>query len=131
MLVYPDDTVAYVVDTGNSTRPATPEEIAGSLGLHVCQDEKCTKEREYMRHNAVGYRKRREKVEKHRDHIESMALAGMEVDISRDFDATSYVHDVLTSSETYKSEPTAMGASSPSRATPLPPSIARETTTRD
>ncbi|KAF2242340.1 hypothetical protein BU26DRAFT_571023 [Trematosphaeria pertusa] len=45
LLVYPDDSVAYVVDASNSARPATPSEIAEGLGVDACLDAECTQEK--------------------------------------------------------------------------------------
>ncbi|KAI8933458.1 hypothetical protein NX059_010072 [Plenodomus lindquistii] len=118
ILVYPDDTVAYVVDSGNVTRAATPEEIADSLGLEACRDAHCMNEREFMRRDVVGYRKRRDEVEKNKDNIASIMIAGMPIESLRDFDERK-PEMVLTASETSTTQ-IAAGAtpSAPLQATP-------------
>jgi hypothetical protein len=126
ILVYPDDTVAYVVDSGNVTRAATPAEIANSLGLEACRDAHCMKEREFMRRDVVGYKKRRDVVERNKDNIQSMVMAGMSVDYLRDFDAPKS-EMILTASDTSTTQLVAgTTPSTPSRATPSAPS--QETT---
>ena len=88
------------MDSGNVTRAATSKEIADSLGLEACRDAHCTKEREFMRRDVVGYRKRRQDVEQNKDHVESMLLAGMDVNTVRSF-GTANPSMVLTKSESW------------------------------
>lgn len=38
----------YVIDDGNSTRPANSSELAEHLGIEECEDPECTKEKEHL-----------------------------------------------------------------------------------
>lgn len=68
---------AFVVDDGNVTRPATPDEIAENLSLQSCADDACTEERELLRRQAVDDRKEIEFMREHGQEVQSMMIAGI------------------------------------------------------
>jgi hypothetical protein len=112
VLVHPHNTVAYVVDAGNSTRPDTSEEIANSLGINACLDIHCTQEKEKMRNNVVGHRKRQVYLNEHKEEINSILAAGMPLQELKSFETRSS-EMVLTDSPVAPPVPT----ETPSRAT--------------
>ncbi|KAF2732643.1 hypothetical protein EJ04DRAFT_304974 [Polyplosphaeria fusca] len=96
LLVYPDDSVAYVVDSGNSTRPATPSEIAAGLGVDSCLDADCTKERALLAGTAVGRRKRSRVLEEHRDEVDSLLMAGVDIRTVSEFGTATTATMIIT-----------------------------------
>jgi hypothetical protein len=105
VLVYPDATVAYVVDAGNSTRPAIPEEIAEGLGIDACLDIHCTQEKEKLRNDVVGHRKRQVYLNEHKDEVSSILAAGMPLQDLKSFE-TGSSEMVLTDSPVAPPVPT-------------------------
>jgi hypothetical protein len=110
--VHPNNTVAYIVDAGNSTRPATSEEIANSLSINACLDIHCTQEKEKMRHDVVSHRKRQVYLNEHKEEINSILAAGMPLQELKSFE-TGSSEIVLTDSSVAPPVPT----EAPSRAT--------------
>jgi hypothetical protein len=105
VLVHPDDTVAYVEDAGNSTRPATSEEIAEGLGIDACLDMHCTQEKEKLRDNVVGHRKRQVYLNEHKEEINSILAVGMPLQELKSFE-TGSSEMVLTNSPVAPPVPT-------------------------
>lgn len=70
--------MAYVVDDGNSTRPATPSEIAEHLGIKSCKDISCSEEKEHLRQEVVEHRRQMDYINDHAEEVHSMVLAGID-----------------------------------------------------
>ena len=77
--------VAYVFDAGNRTRPATPAEITNSLGIEACQDDHCTNEKRLVQIDAVGVRKRQNQLNQHREEVNLMLSAGIDINTVQHF----------------------------------------------
>lgn len=73
---------AYMVDDGNSTRAATPSEIAQVLGIPSCSEVNCEEEKENLRRDIVQHRQRAKYIREHADEIQSMLVAGIDEPIA-------------------------------------------------
>ncbi|KAH1622667.1 hypothetical protein KXX39_006777 [Aspergillus fumigatus] len=117
LLMFNDDTARYMIDDGNSTRPANSSELAEHLGIEECEDPECTKEKEHLQRHAAKHRRRLNYIQENRDEVQSMIVAG--IDSPMDFKtAGGPISEVLT----HHSEPTLPATTriSPSIATSIP-----------
>jgi hypothetical protein len=105
----------YVIDDGNSTRPANSSELAEHLGIDACEDPECTKEKEHLRRHAAKHRRRLNYIREHREEVQSMIVAGIDSPVA--FETAGIpVSEVLT----HHAAPTLPATRSPFIATAMP-----------
>ncbi|GFF81417.1 hypothetical protein IFM62136_10490 [Aspergillus lentulus] len=122
VLMFDDETARYVIDDGNSTRPANSSEVAEHLGIEECEDPECTKEKEHLRRHAAKHRRRLNYVREHREEMQSMIVAG--IDSPMDFETAGIpVSEVLT----HHAKPTLYATTSIATAMPMRPGISVQT----